>query len=240
MTIEQRQQLLSASRMAILAEVSAGIAHEINNPLTIIHARSFQLMQMVEQGDFDPAKAKSSIDSIAQTADKIAKLVRSLRSFAQYPESVPVDSVNVRDLIQQTLDFCKSRFHHQNIAVRLGNIPANLEFECRLTQIEEAMLNIFNNAYDAVFSLAEKWMSIEAFDLGASVEIHITDSGSGIPEEVAQNIMNPFFTTKEMGHGIGLGLSIAADIIERHHGHIRLDRSTPHTKFILHFPKRQG
>ena len=89
LTHEQKQRLLLTSRMAVLGEVSAGIAHEINNPLTVIHARAFQLMQMVEQNEFDTSKVKSAVDSITQTADKIAKLVKSLRALRKAKKMRP-------------------------------------------------------------------------------------------------------------------------------------------------------
>ncbi|MGZ3749283.1 MAG: PAS domain-containing sensor histidine kinase [Pseudobdellovibrionaceae bacterium] len=236
---DQKNYILAASRMAVLGEVSSGIAHEINNPLTVIQARSFQLMQMAEQGNLDPVKIKSAAESISKTGDKIAKIIQSLRAFSGERENEPFDILNVNQLIQETLDFCKARFYNHGIDIRLGDIPEDLEFECCLVQIEEALLNIFNNAHDAISSLRSKWILIEAFDKGSDVEIHITDSGNGISDEVADKIMLPFFTTKKIDKGIGLGLSITAEIINKHHGSIFLDRTHAHTKFVLRIPKVQ-
>lgn len=236
---DQKNRLLAASRMAILGELSGGIAHEINNPLTVIQARAFQLIQMVETQRLDAAKIKSAAESISKTGDKIAKIVSSLRAFAHGQENEPFDKVNVRELVQETLDFCKVRFYNRGIDIRLGSIPEHLEFECRLIQMEEALLNVFNNAHDAISNLNEKWILIEAFDKDSQIEIHITDSGPGIPEEIAENMLLPFYSTKEIGKGMGLGLSIAAEIMVKHQGSIQLDRTNANTKFILSVPKTQ-
>jgi len=236
---DQKNRLLSTSRMAVLGEISGGIAHEINNPLTVIQARSFQLLQMAENNNLDAAKIKSAAESISKTGDKIAKIVKSLRAFAQGQENEPVDTINVRELVQETLDFCKVRFYNHGIDIRIGDIPEHLDFECRLIQIEEALLNIFNNAHDAVATMGEKWILIEAFDKEPMIEIHVTDSGPGIPDRIADKMMLPFFTTKEIGKGMGLGLSIVAEILAKHHGVIFLDRTSVNTKFVIRLPKHQ-
>lgn len=236
---DQKNRLLAASRMAVLGEISGGIAHEINNPLTVIQARSFQLLQMAEAGSLNAAKIKSAAESISKTGDKIAKIVSSLRAFAHGQEDGPIDKINVRELIQETLDFCKVRFYNRGIDIRLGEIPEHLEIECRLIQMEEALLNLFNNAHDAVMGLDEKWILIEAFEKGPFIEIHITDSGQGIPEKVAEKMFLPFFSTKEIGKGMGLGLCIVNEILEKHHGSLSLDRTSVNTKFVMTLPKAQ-
>lgn len=236
---DQKNRLLSASRMAVLGEISSGIAHEINNPLTVIQARSFQLQQMCDSGNLDSNKIRSAAESISKTGDKIARIIKSLRAFAHGQENEPADKINVNELIQQTLDFCKVRFYNHGIDVRVGEIPEHLEFECRLVQIEEALLSIFNNAHDAVMALTEKWILIEVFDKNKDVEIHVTDSGKGIPEEIADKMMLPFFSTKEIGKGMGLGLCIASEIISKHHGSLTYDRTSQNTKFVIRIPKTQ-
>lgn len=234
---DQKNRILANSRMTILGEISGGLAHEINNPLTVIQARSFQLLQMLEHGDLDPAKVRAAAESISKTGDKIAKIVKSIRAFGQSQENTPFDLVSIEELIQETLDFCKVRFYNHGIDIRIGSIPEDLEVECRLIQIEEVLLNLFNNAHDAIMPLPEKWILVEAHDKDDSVEIHVTDSGPGISEGIAGQIMLPFFTTKDSGKGTGLGLSIAAEIVQSHGGSISIDRTCPHTRFVLRLPK---
>lgn len=236
---DQKNRLLSASRLTVLGEISSGIAHEINNPLTVIQARSFQLQQMCENGNLDPVKIKSAAESISKTGDKIAKIIKSLRAFAHGQENEPMDKINVFELIQETLDFCKVRFYNHGVDIRLGDISHELEFECRLTQIEEALLSLFNNAHDAITATTDKWILIEAVDLGSDIEISVTDSGYGIPDQIADKMMLPFFSTKEIGKGMGLGLCIASEIIAKHHGSLTYDRGSQHTRFVIRLPKVQ-
>ncbi|RYZ65582.1 MAG: GHKL domain-containing protein, partial [Proteobacteria bacterium] len=187
----------------------------------------------------DAAKVKSAAESISKTGDKIAKIVKSLRAFAHSQDNVPMDTISVHELVQETLDFCKVRFYNHGIDIQVGQIPDDLEIQCRLIQIEEVLLNLFNNAHDAILELPERWIIVEAFDRGANVHIQITDSGNGIPEKVADSMMMPFFTTKTMGRGLGLGLSIVTDIVEKHHGQIFLDRTHSNTRFVVSLPKVQ-
>lgn len=237
---DQKNRMISSSRLAVLGEISAGIAHEINNPLTVIQARSFQLAQMAENNVFDAVKVKAAADGISKTGDKIAKIVKSLRAFAQSPQNGQMDTVSVSEMIQETLDFCKVRFYNHGIDIRVGEIPIDLEIECRLIQIEEVLLNIFNNAHDAILELPERWILIEAFDRGENVHIQITDSGNCIREEIADKMMMPFFTTKTLERGLGLGLSIVTDIVEKHGGQLYLDRAHANTRFIVSLPKTQS
>jgi signal transduction histidine kinase len=236
---DQKTRILANSHMTVLGEISGGLAHEINNPLTVIQARAFQLLQMIEQNSLEPAKIRAVSESISKTADKIAKIVKSIRAFSQSHENTPFDLVSIHELIEETLDFCRVRFYNHHVEVKLETIPRDLEIECRLIQIEEVILNLLNNAHDAVLELPEKWIHVEALNKGDDVEIHITDSGLGISEDVANQMMLPFFSTKFSGQGTGLGLSISAEIVQAHHGQLTLDRTSKNTRFILRLPKRQ-
>jgi signal transduction histidine kinase len=114
-----------------------------------------------------------------------------------------------------------------------------LTIECRPTEISQILLNLLNNAFDAVFSLSEKWVELQVEELPDEIRIQVTDSGSGISKGIREKLMQPFFTTKEPGKGTGLGLSISNRIALKHHGKIYLDESCKNTRFVLVLPKRQ-
>jgi signal transduction histidine kinase len=101
-------------------------------------------------------------------------------------------------------------------------------------------MNLLVNAIDATETLGEKWVKIDLADKGDQIELSITDSGSGIPKEVQDKMMQPFFTTKAVGSGMGLGLSISNGIIESHQGKLFLDTTSPRTRFVFLIPKVQG
>lgn len=236
---EAKAKLISSTKMAALGEMSGGIAHEINNPLTVIQARAFQLQQMVDAGKMDPAKIKQAAESISRTADKIARIIKSLRSFAREGTYDPFEVVPVKQIIEETLEFCRTRFYNHGVEVEVGEIDPELEVECRLIQIEQVLLNLLNNSFDAISDLQEKWIRIKVVELVDSIEIHVIDSGDGIPEKVAEQIMLPFFTTKEVGKGTGLGLSISAGIMKSHKGELLLDSQAANTTFVVRLPRWQ-
>lgn len=236
---EAKAKLISSTKMAALGEMSGGIAHEINNPLTVIQARAFQLSQMVENNKLDPEKIKQASESISRTADKIARIIKSLRSFAREGNYDPFEIVPIRRIIEETLEFCRTRFYNHGVEIEVGEIDPELEVECRVIQIEQVLLNLLNNSFDAVQSLEQKWIRIEVQEEDDGIEIHVIDSGKGIPQEIADQIMLPFFTTKEVGKGTGLGLSISEGILKSHQGSLALQREAPNTTFVIRLPKLQ-
>ncbi|MBC7659143.1 MAG: GHKL domain-containing protein [Chitinophagaceae bacterium] len=98
-------------------------------------------------------------------------------------------------------------------------------------------MNLLNNAFDAISKQSQKWIKIEVLDLGSVVKILVTDSSGGIAPEIGKKSMNPFFTTKGVGHGTGLGLSISKGIVEAHKGRLYLDTAAADTQFVMEIPK---
>jgi C4-dicarboxylate-specific signal transduction histidine kinase len=101
-------------------------------------------------------------------------------------------------------------------------------------------LNLINNSHDSVLNLKDRWVKIEVLDKDNFIEISVTDSGNGIPEPIAQKMMNPFFTTKEVGKGTGLGLSISKGLAEDHGGSLYYDPTSKNTRFVIKLPKYQA
>src|SRR5262249_54178985 len=134
---------------------------------------------------------------------------------------------------------CSERLRRNSIQLKIQHGSPNLKIECRSTEISQVLLNLLNNALDAVQPLDQKWISIDVADAGNDVEIAVTDSGPGIPAHLRDKIAQPFFTTKEIGKGTGLGLSISRGIAEAHHGGLFLDPVCANTRFIVCLPKRQ-
>ncbi|WP_413561295.1 PAS domain-containing protein [Bdellovibrio sp. HCB209] len=236
---EAQAKMISAAKMAALGEMSGGIAHEINNPLTVIQARSFQLTQMVEQGKIDPEKIKQAAESISKTADKIAKIIKSLRSFAREGGTDQFELVPVNMLVSETLEFCKTRFYNYGVELTVEPIDEDFEIECRVIQIEQVLLNLLNNSFDAAQNSEEKWIRVKAEEYVDCIDIKVIDSGPRIPDDVAKKVMQPFFTTKELGKGTGLGLSISAEIMKNHKGELFIDRKAENTTFVMRIPRLQ-
>lgn len=226
-------------RLAALGEMAGGIAHEINNPLAIIRGRSDHLTILSRKGTLTHEKLIETTNKINSTVDRISKVVTGLRAFSRDTEHDPYSEAFVAQIVQDTLLLCQGRLEKYQIRLTVSEIDPNLKIECRSTQISQVLLNLINNARDAIMGLGEKWININVTDLDNQIEIRVTDSGLGIPETVQTKIFEPFFTTKEVGQGTGMGLSISAGIIKDHQGILSLNKISDHTEFVICLPKQR-
>lgn len=237
---EQREaeaKLVQSSKMASLGEMAGGIAHEINNPLTIIQGRVIRLLQLSERSEgVSLPELRDQMQIVLDTSRRIAKIVKGLGTFSResnldLPEPAELDLI-----IQDTIELCRERFSESDVLLKTPS-STDLLILCRPAQISQVLLNLLNNAFDAVLNQPEKWVevSVDLQDVNL-IQIKVTDSGSGISAEVIQKIMQPFFTTKEVGKGTGLGLSISKGIIENHGGKLYLERAHLNTCFIIELP----
>jgi PAS domain S-box-containing protein len=234
---EQQQKFVFASKMSALGEMAGNIAHEVNNPLSVILGRASQLRRFAERGSLSDAVLKDNLEKIESTSQRIAKIIRGLRSFSRNGENDPFVAAKVKTLLDETLELCGERLNAQNIKVNLAAIPEDAELICRPVQISQVLLNLFNNSSDAIQALSDKWIQVGFCGMDSYFEIQIMDSGPGIKPGIADKIMQPFFTTKEVGKGTGLGLSISRMIVEEHGGELLLDRKCSNTRFVIRLPK---
>jgi PAS domain S-box-containing protein len=233
-----QQKLMHSAKMSSLGEMAGGISHEINNPLTIIHGKATQLRRKVAAGLIDAAEFEKQLAKIESTAERIAKIIKGLRTFSRNAEADPMENIKVAQIIEDTITLCNERFKNRSIELTI-QCDETILLQCRPSQISQIIMNLLGNAYDAVENLNEKWVTVEVTVSNARVHIGVTDSGKKIPREIAEKIMLPFFTTKEVGKGTGLGLSISKAIAESHRGNLLLDSTAENTRFILELPESQ-
>ena len=138
----------------------------------------------------------------------------------------------------QTL--ARSRTAFQNIAIDLVEVDKDCTMECRPGQISQIILNLINNAFDAIGKTKNPWIKITVAQLNEFVEIAITDSGKGIPVELQEKLFDSFFTTKNHKNGTGLGLAICKRIAEEYGGSLYIDKHCPNTRFVLQLPNTQA
>ncbi len=237
----ERRRLMSIyhSRLNSLSEMSGGIAHEINNPLTIIQGYASQLSSLVTRQGLTDDKVVHAAQKIIETSERISRIIYKLRSFARDGEGEPFRDHSVAAIIENALDFCRARFRNHNVKISTNEIAPNLVIYCRPVQMVQSLFNLLNNAFDAVQNYPEKWVHIEVKDLGKNIEILVMDSGEGIDSSIANKIFDPFFTTKDVGQASGLGLSISNSLIASHGGKLSLGTKHKNTCFIVSLPKTQ-
>ncbi len=230
---ESRQASIQAAKMAALGEMSANLAHELNNPLTAIRLRAQQLGVLSKQGRLDePAVLKAASD-IDGTVDRIGRIVAALRFFARQGDEDPLRPECAQTVIQDTVHLCAHRFQMQDIELQVEPIPADIYIECRGTQISQLIVNLLSNAFDAVAKASIRRVRVMTEVANGEVRITVADSGPGVPAHLVSRIMEPFFTTKEIGKGTGLGLSLSNGIAAAHGGSLTYDRADAETRFVL-------
>jgi C4-dicarboxylate-specific signal transduction histidine kinase len=145
-------------------------------------------------------------------------------------------TVELKTIIEDTLDLCQERAKNLDINLSVSEVP-RITITVRSIQVSQVLLNLINNAIEAIKDLTgEKWITITFHLSSTNLIIRITDSGQGIPKEIAEKVMMPFFTTKQNENGTGLGLSISRGIIEEHNGKLYIDNNNLNTSFVIELP----
>jgi len=220
----QQERLAHVDRLNIMGEMAAGIAHEINQPLTAIVNRTSAARRRLEGGTLDGERLRDALTRVSEQAFRAGEVVRRLRSLIR-SQGGTMEFVNLNDVLAEALGLAEvdARIHDLYLDIQLGiDLP---EVLADPVQIEQVILNLVRNAIDAMEGplTEQRVISVRS---GASsdgqVEVSIADSGSGLSEEAAAQIFNPFYTTKKSG--MGLGLAISASIIRTHGGRIWFER----------------
>lgn len=234
---DQHDRLTAAARLSSVGEMAASVAHEINNPLTVIQGHATLLMDLVEEGRLEKESVERSTKKILDTTERIVRIVKSMRTISRGGDHEPFARISLQTLVSETVDFCRLRFKKGMLDLRIGEVDPGINVLGRGIQISQVIVNLLNNAYDAVQGAPGAWVSLTVQASGDWIEIFVADSGKGIPPEVADKLMQPFFTTKPSGKGTGLGLSISSRIVASHQGQFFLDRTAPNTRFVVKLPK---
>jgi PAS domain S-box-containing protein len=227
----ERMKSIHSAKLASLGELSAGIAHEINNPLAIISGSLDQLEKFKDH----PTKLLGKTASIKKSVDRIAKIVSGLKKFSRYNDEPTYTDVPLNQSIKEALDMVDTKAKFLAVEIRtsfhsITNIHGND------LEIEQVIINLMNNAMDAIKEQNERWIEVSTFAENGGLVLRVMDSGPGISPEVEKNLFQPFFTTKPIGEGTGLGLSISREILSRHQAVITLNRSLKNTCFDIWFP----
>jgi two-component system NtrC family sensor kinase len=231
-----QEELAQSKKIASLGELVSGVAHELNNPLTVVMGYSQILSAERDLSGNHGEMAQKVFDA----ATRSKKIVDNLLAFARKkkPEK---RMVNVNDLMENTLLLREHNFTVHNIRVTRNyaeDIPAIQGDE---TQLQQVFLNLINNAYDALHGTNGGTFEVRTYARSGNVIVEVTDNGRGVPESLREKIFDPFFTTKEVGKGTGLGMSLSYGIMKEHGGKIYLDSTYDHgARFVIEIPLVQS
>ena len=226
---------LNAARLVAAGEMAAGVAHEINNPLTIIDLHICKLKKMYIDPDapINYHDFTNSIDKVQSMVSRIVKIIKGLKALARDGHSDPMQRFSVHNMMEEIKVLVDMKIKGQDIFFKTEISEEGLEVIGREVQISQVLVNLINNSVDAISTHKEKWITLSISTAEEQVVFTLTDSGEGIPSELQENIMRPFFTTKDSLRGTGLGLSISKSIVEEHGGVFYYNKSSPHTQFVF-------
>jgi C4-dicarboxylate-specific signal transduction histidine kinase len=224
-----------SSKLISIGQMAASVAHEVNNPLAIISGSAGIISDLVDEEKVDRKNLKAFSEKIVQTSERISQIVRSLRSLSRGGDKDPFQPLSVRKVIDTCLDLANVNFKNLGVRIDLPEKKKDLTIMGREVQLGQVLLNLLSNALDAVKPLQDRWVKIDYGHSDGHIWLEVTDSGNGIPPEIASRLMEPFFTTKKQ-EGTGLGLSISMKILEEHGGRLMYVEGNPNTTFRLRFP----
>jgi C4-dicarboxylate-specific signal transduction histidine kinase len=237
---DEKAKTIHASKLSTLGEMAGGIAHEINNPLAIIHGHAEILTRHLSKDIINTDKLKDVALKIQETTNRIEKIVKALRTYARDGSKSHFLPCDVRKTVNETLTLCTEKLKNRHIQL-IYNPPAHpVMLNCQEVQISQVLLNLIQNAVDALEAqTTKKWIKLEILPVSNTCQIRVTDSGLGIPISLQDKILQPFFTTKDIGKGTGLGLSISSSIVRDHRGRFFYDKDNPNTSFVIEIPITQ-
>lgn len=210
---KMQQALKHSEKLAHMGQLSAGIAHELNNPLGVVLMYSNILLDECKPDD----PLRKDLELISSQAERCKKIVSGLLNFAR-KNQVKVEKVNLKKLAEESLaGVIVPKNVNTNVVCRTSNLMAGLDYE----QMMQVLTNLNKNAIEAMPNGGELNIVIEGTD--QEVSINVTDTGEGIPEENMDKLFTPFFTTKGIGKGTGLGLATTYGIVKMHKGKIDVE-----------------
>ena len=232
-----QNQLLQSEKQAGVGRLAAGVAHEINNPLTGVLTYTHMLLRRKDIGD----EIRSDLQTIAESTERVRKIVKGLLDFSRQTK-LDKEPTEVNRLVHSAISLMENQALVRGIGIKFNpgeNLPMLI---LDRSQFQSVLLNMIINALDAtepggninIYTAT----ALSASDTGQKgVEITIADTGSGIPPEDLDKLFDPFFTTKEVGQGTGLGLSVSYGIVQRHGGTIRVQSEVGKgTRFFIWLP----
>ena len=238
-TIEQQQEELGrVTRFSALTEIAAGIAHEVNTPLGVIVTKADILKALAAKAADGATPGVSELaEDITRMAKNVSEIVHGLAT-AVSRHADRKETVALQQVVRDAVKMCEPRIHRISAELKLELPEKPILLECYPVQIMQIVINLVNNAVDAIGERRERWIRIDLRASERNCTLSVMDSGPRISSTLAEKIFTPFFTTKKDQEGTGIGLSLSRSIARRHDGELELDMDAETMCFRLTLPRK--
>jgi len=212
---ETRDAAVQAGKLATLGQMSAGISHELNQPLAALQTFADNAGALLARGRYE--EVGENLQMISELVDRTGRIVRQLKTFARKEAATP-QPVTVASAVEHALMIVEPRRRETAAGIAVAPIPRDLLVLAEAGRLEQILLNLLRNGLDAMAGQAKSRLEVGAARDGEQVAITVRDHGGGLPDEVRSHLFEPFYTTKPAGEGLGLGLAISLTIAESYGG----------------------
>jgi C4-dicarboxylate-specific signal transduction histidine kinase len=236
---DQEYKILDSQKLASLGSVASAVVHEINNPLAVLKMRVNAIEETLNEKKLADDFTKDAFASCNKMIDRIGIIIRGVKTLSHGgSDADKMEIIKFKELLNEVVALVQGRIKEFGITLKVSPFD-DFDIEVSPVQISQILINLINNASDAISALDVRLIQLNFVQTATHVQIFITDSGTGIAADVVDKLFTPFHTTKARGKGTGIGLSISRKIAESHHGTLIYSASSPSTQFVVTLPLRQ-
>ena len=240
-TVEARTQelkdtqieLIQKNKAAALGNMAATIVHELSQPLAAINSSVAAIQSKAKRGNWEGAN--ESVSRLMPLSSKMNHVIKLLKYFS-YEDSTMVESVTLSSLVTQSVEVLRDQINEKNISIHIDDQYQDVSVLVSPIKIDLAISNLLKNAIDAVEAVNEPVMNIHTELKKDMIRLCIEDNGGGVDKQIMGQLFNPYFTTKEVGKGMGLGLSITYEVVQQHEGKISTVNTKKGARFSIDLP----
>lgn len=226
----EQEKAVTQAKFASLGEMTAGIGHEISNPLSIMDGYLKRIIRKC-----DPL-LKEDVERTIWALDRVEKIVQGLRRIARNDENDEKKWSSLKLILEDTMAFTSAKLRRSGVSLEIAEYDPNTQVLCRHVEFCQVLLNLIINAKDAVEDKDRRWVRLEFEQTKEFTFVRVIDSGDGIPSEQENKVFESFYTTKPLGKGTGIGLSLSKKIINAHGGDLYIDKELANTCFTIKLP----